>query len=144
MAQYFYLSKITQAEVPNLGLANLHRLRTGYPGVEYLGGEIAGHPITGEPLHPALLVLVADEDHTRFQGDPDLVPIPVGTLDAQIMSLGTPVKLAVRAAIVALGFSQQVVDEVWSNTATLRDALNWHGRLNNPVFDVNSFNLTQF
>lgn len=144
MAQYFYLSKITQTEVPGIGLANQHRLQTGYPGVEYLGGEIAVHATTGQPLHPALLVLVADEDHAKFQGDPELVPIPVGTLDAQIISLGTETKLAARAAIVALGFSQAVVDEVWANSATLRQAINWHGRLNNGTFDANSFNLSQF
>lgn len=144
MAQYFYLSKISQTEIPGFGLVNQHRLQTGYPGVEYLGGEIEVDPVTGQPLHPALLVLVADTDHTKFQGDPDLVPIPVGALDSQIINLGTEVKLAARASIVALGFSQAQVDEVWTNTATLRDAINWHGQLNNPSFDVNSFNLSQF
>lgn len=144
MAQYFYLSKITPTEVPGIGLANQHRLQTAYPGVEYLGGEIEVDPATGQPLHPALLVLVADTNHARFQGDPELVPIPVGTLDAQIISLGTEAKLAARAAIVAIGFDQATVDTVWANSATLREAINWHGRLNNPDFDANSFNLSQF
>lgn len=143
MPQLFYLSKIEQHDEPGMGLVNRHRLQVGYPGVEYLGGEIAVGT-DGDPLHPALLVLVAGDDHTPYQNDPKLVPLPVGALDSQIISIGTEAKLATRAAIVALGFSQAVVDAVWANSATLREAINWHGQRNNPDFDVNAFSLSQF
>jgi len=144
MPQLFYLAKIEAVEDPTIGTVIRHRLQIAHPGVEYLGGEIAGDPVTGQPLHPALLVLVAGDDHTPYQGDPKLVPIPVAALDSQIIGIGTEAKLAARAAIVALGFDQAVVDTVWANSETLRDAINWHGRLNNPDFDVNAFSLSQF
>ena len=62
----------------------------------------------------------------------------------EIIGIGTEAKLAARAAIVALGFDQATVDSVWANSETLRDAINWHGRLNNADFDVNAFSLSQF
>ena len=144
MPQLFYLAKIETVEDPTIGTVVRHRLQIAHPGVEYLGGEIAGEPGTDNPPPPALLVLVADDDHTPYQGDPKLVPIPVAALDSQIIGLGTEAKLATRAAIVGLGFSQATVDTVWANSQTLRDAINWHGRLNNPTFDVNAFSLSQF
>lgn len=144
MPQLFYLSKIETVEDPTIGTVVRHRLQIAHPGVEYLGGEIAGDPGTGQPLHPALLVLVAGDDHTPYQHDPKLVPIPVASLDSQIIGIGTEAKLATREAVVALGFSQADVDSVWANSETLRDAINWHGRLNNPTFDVNAFSLSQF
>ncbi len=143
MPQLFYLSKIEQTDDPAFGLVNRHRLQAAYPGVEYLGGEIAVGA-DGSPLHPALLVLVAGDDHTPYQGDPKLVPIPEGSLDAQIISLGTEAKLAARAAIVALGFDPSTVDTVWANSQTLRDAIEWHGKLNNPTFDTRAFSLSVF
>lgn len=144
MPQLFYLSKIETVDDPSIGTVVRHRLQIAHPGVEYLGGEIAGDPVTGAPLHPALLVLVAGDDHTPYQGDPKLVPIPEGSLDAQIIGLGTEAKLAARAAIVALGFDQATVDAVWANSETLRDAIEWHGKLNNPAFDTRAFSLSQF
>lgn len=138
----WYLSKIFQSNDPP---ANpwVHRLQQ-LPNVEYKGGEIAFDPQTGVPTQKALLVLVGAVDHKPFQTDPDIVPLPDFPPDGKVSGMHTPTKLGAKSKIVALGHSQAEVDAAWDNADGFRDVLQHYGRKNDPAFDVNDFDLTDF
>lgn len=139
----YYLSKIFLDTTPPFtnGLWR-HRLQT-YPNVDYEGGEIAVDPQTGIPTQKALLVLVGGIDHKQFQDDPDLVPMPDVGADVKVSAIHTATKLDAKAAVVDLGFDQAAVDQVWGNADGLRDVLNHYGKLNNPYFDCNAFDIDE-
>jgi hypothetical protein len=138
----YYLSKIYQEIDPPLNPWK-HRLQD-YPGVEYKGGSIKVDPATGAATEKAMLVLVGAVDHKPFQGDPDLIPMPDFPADGKVAGMHTPTKLSTKGRIVALGHRPEDVDSVWNNADGYRDVLNHYGRLNNPAFDVNDFDLTDF
>jgi len=122
-----------------------HRIQE-YPGVEYLGGEIAvhplGHPDAGKPVTKALLVLVGGVNHIPYQADPELVPMPDASADMKVAAIHTSTKLACKAKAKSFGFGDVDTEVVWGNADGLRDVLNHYGRLNNPNFDCNNFDLT--
>lgn len=139
----YYLSKITSAFDPSVGaVVNKHRLQD-YPGIDYVGGEIDVDPITGAPTQKALLVLVGGIDHAQFADDPDLVPLPQVAIDLKVSSIHTATKLTAKQAIVALGYTDADVNDVWGNADGMRDVLNHYGRLNNAEFDAANFDLDE-
>lgn len=139
----YYLSKITASQEPQFGTVIRHRVQSGHPGVEYLGGEIESDPATGLPVHPALLVMISGVDHARFQGDDDLVPIPDVGIDMSVGAIALETKLATKAAIIALGFDAVQTEALWQNENGMRQVLNHYGRLNNADFDADHFDLYQ-
>jgi len=141
MSQRFYLSKIKQYTEPGLTYW-AHAFQVDHPGIEYKGGEIANDPVTGDPLYPHILIRVAAIDHTPFQGSDDLIPFPDVSPDVKVSSIHGPTKLAVKAKIMKHGVSKAEIDAVWDNADGMRDVLNYYGRLNNPDFDVNDFDLS--
>lgn len=138
----FYLSKIFRDDDPPLN-PWMHKLQK-YPDREYIGGEIRIDPQTGAPVAKAVLVLVAGRHHAVLASDPDIIPIPDVPFDVKVASMHTPTKLATKAALRRIGFSATEVDQVWDNADGMRDVLNYYGRMNNPKFDVNDFDLTDY
>lgn len=143
----YYLSKIEQYQDPGIGLVYRHRMQVLQQELgmnfEYEGGEIATDPITGAPLHKALLVLVGGIDHKQFQDDAGLIPMPVVAHDTKVSAIHTATKVKARAAIKALGYSDAEVEAAWGNADGLRDVLNHYGKKNNANFDCDKFDLDE-
>lgn len=139
----YYLSKIKQVMDPNIGeLVWKHRLQE-YVGVEFLVGAIESDPNTGAPVHPAALVLVGGIDHAQFKNDPELIPMPDVAKDTKVSAIHTQTKLKCKADIKGFGFSDESVEAVWNNADGLRDVLSYYGKLNNPAFDPDNFDLDE-
>lgn len=136
----YYLSRIKQVEEPGMGLVWKHRLQE-LPNVEYLGGEIAVDPTTGVPTQKALLCLVAGVKHKNLIADAELVPLPMVSHDIKVSSIHTPTKLAAKAAIKGLGFTDAEIESVFTNADGFRDVVEHFGRLNNPAFNADDFDL---
>lgn len=141
----FYLSKIKQVTDPVLGTVNRHRFQEMVAllglNIDYLGGEIKVDA-NGQPTEKALLILVGAASHKAFQNDPDLVPMPDVALDVKVSSVHTATKVLCKTAIKALGIPDAEVETVWANADGIRDVVNHYGKKNNPLFDANSFDLT--
>lgn len=140
----YYLSKIfLDTSIPTFpnGVWR-HQLQT-YPGIDYEGGEIKTDPETGIPTEKALLVLVGGINHKQLQDDPDLVALPDVALDVKVSAIKTSTKLDARSNIAALGFADEEVEAAFGNADGLRDVVNHYGKLNNPDFDANDFDLDE-
>lgn len=137
----YYLVKIETVDDPLVGPVIRHRLQIAHPGTEYLGGQML--IANGRAVHPALLVMVSGTDHSVFQGDPKMVPIPDAGLGLGVGSLSVETKLQTKAAIIELGFSVDETETLWQNTTGMRAILNFYGRKNNPDFDADKFDLYQ-
>lgn len=138
----YYLSKIKAVEMPGMGTVYKHRLQEPqYSGVDYVGGEIKVDPATGIPTEKALLVLVGSINHKRFKDDPELVPLPNVSHDMKVSAIHTKTKLDCKAAIKALGFADQEVEDVFVGADGIRDVLSHFGRKNNESFDCDDFDL---
>lgn len=138
----YYLSQIFQSEEPGMGMVWRHRLQMVL-GIDYVGGEIAVDPATGTPVAKALLVLVGGINHARLVGEPGMVALPQVSPDLKVSAIQTQTKLDCKANIVALGFPAAEVDAVFNAADGMRDVLNYFGRLNNPTFDANNFDLDE-
>jgi hypothetical protein len=139
----YYLSKIKQVTDPILGeLAWKHRLQE-YAGVDFTVATIQTNAATGTPVHPFVLALVGGIDHKQFKDDPELIAMPAVAHDTKVSAIHTATKLACKQRIRQLGHSQAEVDEVWNNADGLRDVLLHYGRLNDPAFDVNDFDIDE-
>lgn len=139
----YYLAAIYQS-TNALGItAWVNRVQDHYPGTEAKGGNILQDTATGAPVHPAILVMISGTDHTIYQNDPQLVPIPDVGIDGGVGAIAVETKLATKAAIIALGFNSDETETVWQNSNGMRAVLNHYGRKNNPDFDTNDFDLYQ-
>lgn len=141
MSKRYYLSKIKQ--YTDAGTYHGHKMQE-YPEVDALGGNIATDS-QGVPLHPAILVMVAAQDHTAFKADAELIEIPAGRdgLNMKIEATHTPTKLAFRAKMKAIGFGDVYTEAVSLNTRGWRDLVDDLGKLNNPAFSVDAFDLAE-
>ena len=88
-----------------------------------------------------VLVLVGRIDHQAFQNDDELVPMPDVSKDIKISAIQTAQKVKVKNAIKKLGLTDGEINEVWDNSDGMRDVLNTYGKLNNPAFDCDNFDL---
>lgn len=138
----YYLSEIFLD--PGPPQAWRHRFQAATSDIEYKGGEIAVDPVTGIPTQKALLILVGAINHGPFAAIPGLVALPDVASDTKVSSIHTSTKLQTIAKIKALGLGAAATDAAWGNADGLRDVLNHYGRLNNPSFDCNNFDLTDF
>jgi hypothetical protein len=112
------------------------------PGsADYVGGQIAVDPVTGVPTQKALLVCVGGTRLKDLLAHPDIVAIPDLKLDDKVSSTHTPTKLTFKAQSKALLQDNQFVDDTVDNADGWRDVINVLGRLNNPNFDANEFDL---
>lgn len=137
----YYLSEIFLD--PGPPEAWRHRFQAETVDIEYKGGEIAVDPETGIPTQKQLLIIVGSIDHTPFQEIAGLVPLPDVSAGVKLAAIGSGEKLPAQARIKdELGHTDAEIAEVWSGADTLRDVLNHYGRLNNPDFDSNNFDLT--
>lgn len=137
----YYLSKIKRVNEPGMGLVWKHRLQE-YDNIQYLGGEIATDPVTGIPTQKALFVLVASRHHGQFVSDQELAEMPLVNLDMKASAIGTDAKNKARNGAEALGFSKPETDEIWNGADDFRAVVNAYGRLNNPQFNADDFDLT--
>lgn len=131
----YYLSEIYYAG-PMEGYR--HRFQD-FADTFYRGGEIAVDPQTGIPTQKALLILVDDKDHARFRGVPGLFPMPDVALDIKVSAVDTKTKTDTMDKAKAIGFADAELSAVFDNAKSHRDVLNHFGRLNNPNFDADDF-----
>ncbi len=138
----YYLSKIKRVFDPAFGdFVTRHRIQE-YPGVQYEGGEIAVDPQTGLATQPALLVLIAAKDQAQFVADPELAEMPMVPIDVKINAVSAAARSKAQAAAQSLGWNSQQVGAVWNGADDFRDVVNHYGRLNNPAFDADKFDVT--
>lgn len=133
----YYLAEIEEFEFEPGAMA--YRCRaSAYPGLIFEGGEILTGA-DGKPLYKFSLVLVKSRDHARIINDPLMHPLPDMPLDAKVSSIHTPTKNAMLSKLAALG-----VDTSWIGTADgYREVIRGIGRINNPNFDENSFDVNE-
>lgn len=147
----YYLSAIFKDVTGQYGIAGaydhalvrfMHPASPTYaPGISFAGGDIATDPQTGIPTQKALLVLVDAKDHTVFKVDTDMVPFPDVSLDVKVTAIHTTTKLTFAQSAKLLGLDADMVDSSLDNADGLRDTVNHFGRLNNPLFDANNFDV---
>lgn len=138
----YYLSKIKAVELPGMGTAYRHRVQE-IPNVEYAGGEIAVDPATGIPTQKALLVLLASKNHGAFVNDAEMAEMPLVSLDIKASAISALAKNRAKAGAVILGFSTQATDAIWNGADDFREVVNAYGRLNNPAFNADDFDLSE-
>lgn len=135
----YYLSPIRQYSEPGLTYWG-HHFQQKYPGVQYEAGEIAEDLKRGRPVAKALLVLVDARDHSEYENDSELVPIPDVELNRRVSALNSQERdRATARAVSAAGFTPGDVQSVWGAANDMRAVLNHYGRLNNPQFDADEF-----
>lgn len=142
----YYLSKIKQVVDPSVGATVTTHRAAEIGGLDMVGGtgdQIAVDPQTGQPTAKAVLVLIGGINHKALQDDPELVPLPAVALDMKVSAIHTATKLAAKSAIKAFGFTDQEIEDIWSNADGMRDVLNAYGRKNVPEFDCNNFDLDE-
>jgi hypothetical protein len=138
----YYLSKIKQIDAPGMGLVWVHRLQE-YDNIEYAGGEIATDPVTGIPTQKALFVLVASRHHGLFVNDAELAEMPMVPLDVKASAISAAAKNKAKNGAKALGFGNSETEALWSNADDFRAVCNAYGRLNNPVFNADDFDVSE-
>lgn len=108
------------------------------PGVNY-SCEIKTDPATGNPLLPWALCIVTGNRHGQIISDADNTPLPDVALDMKMSSMHTPTKTKFKNDCAKIGLPASFVD----NTDGYRDAIRGIGRLLNPVFDENYFDVSE-
>lgn len=138
----YYLSKIKRVFDPVFGdFVTRHRVQE-YPGVQYEGGEIAVDPQTGLATQPALLVLIAAKDQSKFVADPELAEMPMVPVDVKVNAVSSAARGKAQNGAAAIGWTLQQATAVWNAADDFRDVVNHYGRLNNPAFDADKFDVT--
>lgn len=134
----YYLAEIEQFEFEP-GMIGYRCRASAYPDLIFEGGEIEADPVTGIPKHKFTLVLVKSRDHARVLSDPKMHALPDVALDVKVSSIHTPTKTAMINKLKSLG-----VDTSWINTTDgYREVIRGIGRINNPNFDENAFDVNE-
>lgn len=143
----YYLLDIVAVNHPEFGTVYKNALQAYMEArgirIDYQGGQIGIDPSTGLPTQKVTVALVGGIDHARLRGAPGIVQLPNVSHDMKVSAIQTGVKLAAKAAIKALGVADAEVEAVWSNSDGFRDILNYHGRSNDPAFDVDNFDIDE-
>jgi len=134
----YYLAEIEEFEVVP-GATGYRCRASAYPDLLFEGGEIASDPITGLPLHKFALVLVKSRDHARIINDPKMHPLPDVSLDMKVSSIHTATKNGMVNKLKALGVDTSFIQ----TTDGYREVIRGIGRINNPAFDENSFDVNE-
>lgn len=135
----YYLAKISQ--VTEGDFTFWRHAGQAYPNIVMEGGDIAVDPQTGRPTQPAILIIVADKDHTKFKADPGMVPLPIMPAGAKVAATHVKAKTDFRNAAVGLGLAAADVDSVLANADGWADVLDHLGKKNNPTFSYLNFDV---
>lgn len=140
MSRRLYLAKIRVVPHPDFGSLIAHEFQIAHPTKEFSQGRVASDA-NGQPTQIAALVMVAGIDHSPYMGNPNIVPLPFDSLTGSIGTIATELRLAAKAAIIGLGFDATETNALWINSTPVRDVVTHYGRLNDPDFNVDSFDL---
>lgn len=138
----YYLSKIKAVQIPGMGTVYRHRAQE-IPDIEYVGGEIAVDDVTGIPSQKALLILLASKNHGPFVNDPEMAEMPLVNLDIKASAISAVAKNKAKNGAKSIGFSAQETDDVWNGADDFRAVVNAYGRLNNPAFNADDFDINE-
>lgn len=134
----YYLAEIEQFEFEP-GMMAYRCRASAYPDLIFEGGEILTDPNTGIPVNKFALVLVKTRDHARIINDPLMHPLPQVDLDVKVSSIHTATKNTMVAKLQNLG-----VDTAYIQTTDgYREVIRGLGRINNPDFDENKFDVNE-
>lgn len=134
----YYLAEIELVADDVMG--DYYRCRaSAYPDLMFEGGEILTDPETGVPTNTFALVLVKSRDHVRLINDPKMHPLPDVALDIKVSSIHTPTKNNMISNLQALGINTNFIN----NTDGYREVIRMLGRINNPNFDENNFDINE-
>jgi len=107
-----------------------------FPAVN-VASIIPSNPLTGAPLFPWALVVVATASHTPLLADTTLTPLPDLSLDAILSTLSASQRAALFAALDAKAIDRQGL----SNQTAYREVLRRIGRHLNAAFTENAFDV---
>jgi len=134
----YYLAEIELVEtVP--GMPEYRSRASAYPDLIFEGGEILTDPLTGKPVHKFTLVLVKSRDHARIINDPKMHALPDVALDVKVSSIHTATKNNMVDTLKKLGVDTGFIQ----TTDGYREVILGIGRLNNPNFDENRFDVNE-
>lgn len=134
----YYLAAIEQFDMGEGELA--HRCRaSAYPDLTFEGGEIVSDPVTGLPINQFALVLIKAKDHARILNDPLMHPLPQVDLDVKVSSIHTATKNKMITTLKSLGVDTAFIQ----TTDGYREVIRGIGRINNPDFDENKFDVNE-
>jgi hypothetical protein len=130
----YYLAEIEQYEFEPGTMA--YRCRaSAYNDLIFEGGEILTDPVTGQPINTFALVLVKTRDHGRLVNDPLMHQLPQVDLDMKVSSIHTATKNNMVAKLKQLKIDTSFIQ----TTDGYREVIRGIGRINNPLFVVNNF-----
>lgn len=134
MSKRYYISKI----VGTGDEFDPFRPKIADYGVAWVG-SIESDPVTGRPIHPDCVVLVATANHAMLKGDPDIDAMPNFPLDGKLSAITNATKTAMYDALTARGFDTSGL----VNTDGYRDVLQKIGLQRSPAFDIDNFDVVE-
>lgn len=140
MSRALYLAKISVVQHPSLGALAGHEFQHAFPNKDFTIGVVATGP-DGEPTQLAALVMVASVDHTPYRGNPNIIPLPFDNKNSTVGATATELRMGARNAVVEMGFDAAQTYALWANTTPVRDLLDFYGKLNDPAFSIDNFDL---
>lgn len=134
MSKRYYISKIvgTGSEVDPF------RPKVADYGVSW-AGSIESNPITGKPVYPDCMVIVATVNHGVLMADPVIDAMPDFPLDGKLSAINTGTKTAMLNALTARGFDVTGL----GNTDGYRDVLQKIGLQRSPAFNIDNFDVAE-
>ena len=116
--------------------------RRYYPAVEDHGvnyvADIKVNPTTGLLESPWCLVMVSGNNHERIIADPRCVPMPDFPLDGKVNAMHNATKSQMETRLAARGILLNL-----AAADGYRDVIRGLGRLLNPRFDENNFDISE-
>ncbi|KAF0218802.1 MAG: hypothetical protein FD174_2585 [Geobacteraceae bacterium] len=134
----YYMAEIEQFEVEP-GATGYRCRASAYPWLMFEGGEIETDPLTGIPKHRFSLVIVKAVDHAKLIDDVKMHPLPMVDLDMKVSDIHTATKNDMIQQLELLGVNTAFI----ANSDGYRDVIRGIGRVNNPVFDENKFDINE-
>lgn len=134
MSKRYYISKI----VGTGDEFDPFRPKVADYGVAWVG-SIESDPVTGRPVHPDCIVLVATANHALLRGDPDIDAMPDFPMDGKLSAINTGTKTAMFNALTARGFYTTGLN----NTDGYRDVMQKIGLQRSPAFDIDNFDVVE-
>lgn len=115
-----------------------------YPDTPFEAGEIpvdmnSASANYGKPLHKFGLILVAARHHGKLISDNRMKPLPQVDLDVKLSSVHTATKNQMVADLKSIGIDTAFI----AGTDGYREVIRAIGRITNPDFDENSFDVNE-
>lgn len=102
-------------------------------------GSIPSDPITGRPLHPDCMVIVATPNHGRLMADAAIDAMPDFPLDGKLSAITNTTKTAMFNALTRRGFDTSGL----TNTDGYKEVLQKIGLQRSPVFNIDNFDVAE-